>query len=155
MEDAMSGPFGPFEAQVERLGDLLVNKVSEEIFGDGEAARLTRVVICNHTEQDLYFLDYAFESGGFSTGLQPTTIEAKTIGGYRVESHGLATGVTGAIVHYGFSPSDAIPVLEIATSNPYAGDNSGAITAMDDSLTATGSPSLGNANEFLGDVFAR
>jgi hypothetical protein len=155
MEDVMPGPFGPFEAQVERLGDLLINKVSDEIFGDGDAARLTRVVICNHTDQDLYFLDSAFESGGFSTGMQPTTIGAKTIGGYRVESHGIASGVTGATVHYGFSPGDATPVLEVTASNPYAGDNSGTITAMDDTLTANGTASVGNANEFLGDVFSQ
>jgi len=31
----MSGPFSPFEAQVDRLGDRLINKVSDEIFGGG------------------------------------------------------------------------------------------------------------------------
>ena len=79
----MTSPFGPFGSQIERLGDLLINKVSDEIFGDGDAARLTRVMIYNHTSQDLFFLDSSFESGGFSAGMQPDKIEADAIGGYR------------------------------------------------------------------------
>ena len=59
-------------------------------------------------------------------------------------------GSPGATVHYGFSPGDATPVLEVIASNPYAGDNSGTITAMDGTLTANGTASVGNANEFLG-----
>ena len=101
----MTSPFGPFGSQIERLGDLLINKVSDEIFGDGDAARLTRVMIYNHTSQDLFFLDSSFESGGFSAGMQPDKIEADAIGGYRVESHGLASGVTGADVSFGLSPT--------------------------------------------------
>lgn len=149
----MTSPFGPFGSQIERLGDLLINKVSDEIFGDGDAARLTRVVIYNHTSQDLFFLDSSFESGGFSAGMQPDKIEADAIGGYRVESHGLASGVTGADVSFGLSPTDDATALEIVTSNPFVGDNSGTANAAE-GLTARSSLSVGNANQFDVDVFA-
>lgn len=149
----MTSPFGPFGTQVERLGDLLISKISDEIFGDGDAARLTRVVIYNHANQDLFFLDSSFESGGFSAGMQPGTIEAGTIGGYRVESHGVGTGVTGATVDFGLSPTDNSTALEIVTSNPFAGDNTGEANGAG-SLTARSSVSVGNANQFDVDVFA-
>jgi hypothetical protein len=148
----MPSPFGPFGTQVERLGDLLINKISDEIFGDGDAARLTRVVIYNHTGQDLFFLDSSFESGGFSPGIQPGTIEAGTIGGYRVESHGAGTGVTGASVRFGLSPTADAAALEISTSNPFVGDNTGVANSAD-GLTARSSVSVGNANEMDVDVF--
>jgi hypothetical protein len=89
------GPFGPFEATFERLGDMLINKVQDEIFGDSDAARSARVIIYNHTGQDLYFLTSSFDSGGFTAGQQPGVVPAKSAGGYKVESHGFATGVTG------------------------------------------------------------
>jgi hypothetical protein len=149
----MPSPFGPFGTQVERLGDLLISKISDEIFGDGDAARLTRVVIYNHTGQDLFFLDGSFESGGFSSGMQPGTIEAGTIGGYRVESHGFMTGVTGASVRFGLSPTADAVVLEIVTSNPYEGGNSGVANGAD-GLVARSSFSVGNANEMDVDVFS-
>ena len=41
----MPGPFGPFEWAFERLGDTLINKVADEIFGDSGAARQTIVVV--------------------------------------------------------------------------------------------------------------
>lgn len=153
VEDHMTSPFGPFGTQVERLGDLLISKISDEIFGDGDAARLTRVVIYNHTDQALFFLDGSFESGGFSAGMQPGAIEAGTIGGYRVESHGVGTGVTGATVRFGLNPADDTAALEIVTSNPFIGDNTGVANAAD-GLTARSSVSVGNANQFDVDVFA-
>lgn len=149
----MTTPFGPFGAQVERLGDLLINKISSEIFGDSDAARLTRVVIFNHTGQDLFFLNSSFESGGFTPGMQPSTVQAGTIGGYRVESHGAATGVTGADVSFGLNPTDTTAALEIITSNPFIGDNTGVANTAE-GLTANSSNSVGNANEFDVDVFS-
>jgi hypothetical protein len=149
----MTNPFGPFGTAVERLGDMLINKISDEIFGEGDAARLTRVVIYNHTDQALFFLDSSFESGGFSAGMQPSTIESTAIGGYRVESHGAATGVTGATVHFGLSPTDDTVALEVVTSNPFIGDNTGEANGAE-GLTARSSVSVGNANQFDVDVFA-
>lgn len=149
----MTSPFGPFGSQVERLGDLLISKIEDEIFGDSEAARLTRVVIYNHTDKSLFFLDSSFETGGFSPGLQPGTIEGGTIGGYRVESHGFGTGVTGATVRFGLDPTDDTAALEIVTSNPFAGDNTGS-ASTDEGLTARSSVSVGNANQCDVDVFA-
>ncbi|SPE26909.1 hypothetical protein SBA2_310015 [Acidobacteriia bacterium SbA2] len=65
----MGGFLGPFGAQFERLGDMLINKVADEVFGDSGAARSTRVVIYNHSSQDIYFLSSSFDSGGFTAGL--------------------------------------------------------------------------------------
>src|ERR1700751_1888667 len=79
----MAGPFGPFESTFERLGDTLINKVADEIFGDSGAARQTIVVIYNHGNQDLFYLSNSFESGGFTAGTQPSQIAAGTIGGYK------------------------------------------------------------------------
>src|SRR5215471_628436 len=112
----MAGPFGPFGATFERLGDMLINKVADEIFGDSGAVRSTLVVIYNHTNTDLFYLSSAFDSGGFTAGAQPGQIAAGTIGGYKVESHGVATGVTGADVRFGFSPSDDQYCLRIVSS---------------------------------------
>jgi hypothetical protein len=149
----MSGPFGPFEAQVERLGDTLINKVSDEIFGDSGAARSTRVVIYNHTQQDLYFLGSNFDSGGFSPGSQPNKIEAGTIGGYKVESHGLMTGVTGAEVRFGVVPTDETWALRIVSSNPYAGDNT--FTADEgEGFKVRATISVGNTSQLDADVYA-
>jgi hypothetical protein len=120
----MAGPFGPFEWTFEWLGDTLINKVGEEIFGDGAAARQTIMVVYNHGNQDHFYLSNLFESGGFTAGAQPGQIAAGTIGGYKVEPHGIATGVTGADVRFGFSPFDSDYCLRIVTSNPYAGGNS-------------------------------
>ena len=92
----MAGPFGPFESTFERLGDTLINKVADEVFGNSGAARQTIVVVYNHGNQDLLYLSNSFESGGFTAGAQPSQITAGTIGGYKVESCGIATGVTGA-----------------------------------------------------------
>lgn len=120
----MAGPFGPFELTFERLGYTLINKVADEIFGDSGAARQTIVAVYNHGKQDLFYLSSSFELGGFTAGAQPSQIAAGTIGGYKVELHGIATGVTGADVRFGFSPSASDYCLRIVTSNPYAGDNS-------------------------------
>jgi hypothetical protein len=48
----MAGPSGPFESTFERLGDTLINKVADEIFGDSGAARQTIVVVYNHGNQE-------------------------------------------------------------------------------------------------------
>jgi hypothetical protein len=149
----VSGPFGPFAAPVERLGDMLINKVADEIFGDTGAARSTRVVIYNHTQQDLYFLTSGFDSGGFSPGLQPSKIEAGTLGGYKVESHGVMTGVTGADVRFGFDPNDNTLALRIVSSNPYAGANT-FNTETGEGLTARATISVGNTSQLDVDVYA-
>ncbi len=148
----MAGPFGPFGAQIERIGDMLINKVSDEIFGDSGAARSTRVVIYNHSEQDLYYLSSNFESGGFTPGLQPTKIEGGSIGGYKVESHGFMTGVTGADVRFGLNPSDNTYCLRIVTSNPYVGDNAMSADAGQ-GLTVRATISVGNTSQVDADVY--
>ena len=75
----MAGPFGPFESTFERLGDTLINKVADEIFGDSGAARQTIVVVYNHGSQDLFYLSSSFESGGFTAGAQPGQIAAEDL----------------------------------------------------------------------------
>ena len=149
----MAGPFGPFESTFERLGDTLINKVADEIFGDSGAARQTIVVVYNHGSQDFFYLSSSFESGGFTAGAQPSQIAAGTIGGYKVESHGIATGVTGADVRFGFSPSDSDYCLRIVTSNPYAGDNSAQADAQG-GITVKSTFSVGNTNQVDVDVYS-
>ena len=149
----MAGPFGPFDATFERLGDMLINKVADEIFGDSGAARSTRVVIYNHSDKDLFYLSNSFDSGGFTPGVQPGQVAAGTIGGYKVESHGLATGVTGADVRFGFSPSDSDYCLRIVSSNPYAGDNSLEADAQGGIIVKSTS-SVGNSNQVDADVYS-
>ena len=144
---------GPLGAPVERLGDTLINKASDEIFGDSGAARSTRVVIYNHSNQNLYFLTSSFDSGGFTPGMQPSVIEPGTVNGYKVESHGFMAGVTGADVQFGLNPSDSTWCLHIVTSNPYAGDNSGAADAAG-GLKVTSSMSVGNTSQFDVDVYS-
>lgn len=146
------GPLGPFGDTFERLGDTLINKVADEIFGSSDAARQTLVVIFNHMDDDLFFLDSSFASGGFTPGMQaPDTIGAKSAQAYRVESHGLATGVTGATVHYGLVAGDPTVALEIITSNPFGGDNHSEVQAFN-GLSVTKRDSVGNANQVDLDV---
>lgn len=150
MATAVLGPLG---APIDRLGDTLINKASDEIFGDSGAARSTRVVIYNHSTQNLYFLASSFDSGGFTPGMQPTIIEAGTVNGYKVESHGFMAGVTGADVQFGLNASDSTWCLRIVTSNPYAGDNNGTAEAAS-GLTAKSSMSVGNTSQFEVDVYS-
>jgi hypothetical protein len=145
----MAGPFGPFESTFERLGDTLINKVADEIFGDSGAARQTIVVVYNHGNQDLFYLSNLFQPGGFTTGAQPSQITAGTIGGYKVESHAIATGVTEADVRFDFSPSDSDYCLRIVSSNPYAGDND-----AQEGITVKSTFSVGNTNQVDVDVYA-
>jgi hypothetical protein len=148
----MSGPFGPFAGQFVRFGDTLINKISDEVFGDGNAARSTRVVIYNHSDQDLYYVWSSFDSGGFTPGMQPERIEARTIGGYRVESHGFMTGVTGADVRFAVEPSENAPCLRIVSSNPYVGDNTYSVESGE-GLTATATMSVGTTSQLEADVY--
>jgi hypothetical protein len=54
---------------------------------------LTVVVIYNHTDSPIFLIDSGFDSGDFTPGMQaPFQIDPKIAGGYRVESHGVATG---------------------------------------------------------------
>ena len=59
----MSGPLGPFGDTFQRLGDMLINKVADEIFGPSGAFRSTRVIIFNHSDQDLFPFFNSFSSG--------------------------------------------------------------------------------------------
>ena len=147
------GPLGPFGGTIERLGDTLINKVTDEVFGDSGAARSTRVIIYNHSGQDIYFISSSFDSGGFTPGLQPSIIQAGTAGGYKVESHGVMTGVTGADVRFGLSPSDSDYSLRIVSSNPYAGDNTMSADAAG-GLTVRATISVGNTSEVDADLYA-
>jgi hypothetical protein len=149
----MSDLLGPFGGTIERLGETLINKVSDEVFGDSGAARSTQVVIYNHTGQNFYFQSSNFETGGFTPGLQPSVIEAGTAGGYKVESHGVMTGVTGADVRFGLTPADSNVCLRIVTSNPYAGDNT-CNSESGEGLTVRSSISVGNTSQVLADVYA-
>lgn len=148
----MAGPFGPFGAAFERLGDVLINRVVDSIFGTGGAVRSTLVVIFNHSNHNLFYLTAAFGSGGFTPGAQPGQIAARSIVAYRVESHGLATGVTDADVRFGFAPSDADHCLRIVTSNPFIGSNHAEAHGYR-GLTVTCSYSVGNHNQVDVDVY--
>jgi hypothetical protein len=144
---------GPLGAPVERLGDTLINRVVDEILGDNGSFRSTHVVIYNHSNQDLYYLTSSFDTGGFTPGLQPGVIEAGTVNGYKMESHGVGTGVTETDVRFGLNPSDSNWSLQILTTNPAAGDVSASVHYAG-GLTATISCAVGNSNEVNVDVYA-
>ena len=113
----------------------------------------TIVVVHNHGSQDLFYLSSSLQSGLFTAGAQPSQIAAGTIGGYKVESHGIATGVTGADVRFGFSPSDSDYCLRIVSSNPYGGDNSAQADGQG-GITVKSTFSVGNSNQVDVDVYA-
>ena len=144
----------PFGATFERFGEMLVNRALADIFGPDGASRSTRVLIFNHTSSSLFFLTASFDSGGFSnSGEPPGEIVAQSAAGYRIESHGFATGVTDAVVQYGYQASDQQPCLTISTSNPFAGDNSWNAVGQN-GVVARFSGTVGDANEVQVDVYA-
>lgn len=121
----MLDALGPFGAPVWRITESLVNKTQQGLFAPARSGRSTRVLIYNHSSWPLHLLDASFESGGFAPGGHPpTVIEPKSVGGYQVESRDPAGGVTGAVVQYGFRPTDQYPCLWLVTSNPANGCNS-------------------------------
>jgi hypothetical protein len=146
-----------FGQSFERASDILLNKVMDEVFNpNSDAARLTVVVIYNHSNNPLILIDSNFDSGGFTPGKQaPFQIDAMSAGGYRVESHGVATGVTGAHIRYGLTAGDPNSVvLDITTSNPYVGGNSSQAQGTN-GFTATSTDSTGNSNQVDVDITAQ
>jgi hypothetical protein len=149
----MLDALGPVGAPVWRITESLVNKAQESLFGPAEATRSTRVLIYNHSPWPLHLLGSSLESGGFARGGDPpAVIEPKSVGGYRVKSHGFATGVTGAVVQYGFRPTDQYPCLWLVTSNPFGGCSSWNGQGYD-GLTVRFSGSVGPANQVDYDVW--
>ncbi len=142
----------PFGAVFERFGETLVNRALGDIFGPDDASRSTRVLVFNHSPWPLFFLTAGFETGGFSNGGPPMRIDAGSAAGYRVESHGVMTGVTGAVVQFGYRPTDQQPCLWISTSNPFAGGNSWNAVGLN-GLFARFAGTVGNANEVQVDVY--
>jgi hypothetical protein len=145
----------PFDQTFQRAADTLVNKVLDEVFNpNSDAARLTVVVIYNHSDTPIFLVDSNFDTGGFTPGMQaPFQIDGKTAAGYRVESHGFATGVTGAHIRYGANAGDPNSVvLDITSSNPFAGDNSSSAQGVN-GFGAVRTDSTGNANQVDVDLF--
>ena len=145
-----------FGQTFERAGDQLLNKVLDDIFNlNSDAARLTVVVVYNHTDTPLLFIDSSFDTGNFTPGKQaPFQIDPKSAGGYRVESFGIGTGVTGAHVRYGLAAGDPSSlVLDITTSNPFVGSNSSNAQGTN-GFGATHTDSTGNSNQVDVDCFA-
>ena len=145
----------PFGEEFERAGTTLVNRVMDDFLNIGaDAARLTVVVVYNHTDNQLLLIDSAFESGGFTPGRQaPFQIDGNSSIAYRVESHGAGTGVTGARVRYGLTAGDPNSVvLDISTSNPFFGDNHSE-TQGSNGFGVTKTDSTGNSNQVDVDLF--
>lgn len=118
----LRSPGEPLGATVWRQTESLVNRARDGLFAPAEAARSTRVLVYNHSPWPLHLLGTSCESGRFSPGQPPpAVIEPKSIGGYRVESDEPAGGVTGAVVQYGFRPTDQYPCVWLVTSNPFGG----------------------------------
>ena len=137
-----------FDQAFQRGTDTLLNRALDEIFNsNSDATRLTVVVVYNHSDTRLFLVDTNFDSGGFTPGMQaPFQIDPKTASAYRVESHGFAAGVTGAHVRYGTAPDDQTQVvLDINTSNPFAGDNHSEVQAFS-GFGVVRTDSAGNAN---------
>ena len=108
-----------------RFAERLVNQVPEGLFAPAGAARSTRVLVYNHTPWALHRLTTHCETGRFAHGeAAPAVIAPKSVGGYRVVGDGPTHGVTGAVVEYGFRPTDQYPCVWLVTSNPFGGANS-------------------------------
>lgn len=153
----MLDALGPPGAPVSRLNDSLASRADEHRFGPAEAARSTRVQIYNHSPWPLYLLGASFESGGFAPDeTPPAVIAPRSVAGYRVESEGPETGVTGAVVQYGFRPTDQYPCLWLVTSNPF-GNPFGGCNSWNgqgyNGLTVRFSGSVGPANQVDYDVW--
>jgi hypothetical protein len=147
----------PFGDTFQRGADVLVNRAIDAIFNpNSDAARLTAVVVYNHTDSPVFLIDSGFDSGGFTPGQQaPFQIDPKTAVGYRGESNGIATGVTGAHVRYGLTAGDPSSlVLDINTSNPFAGDNTSSAVGVN-GFGAVRTDSTGNANQVDVDFFVQ
>ena len=113
------------DGSVWRISERLVNRAQDRLFAPATAARSTRVLVYNHTPWPLHRLTMHCQTGGFAPGqAPPAMIEPKSVGGWRAESAGAATGVTGAVVEYGFRPTDQYPCVWLVTSNPFGGANS-------------------------------
>lgn len=147
---------GPFGGVFVRIGDSLINQVLAGIFGDGNSVRSTTVIIYNHSVVPIFKISDHFDSGGFSPETSANIILPKTASGYRVESHGIGTGVTGARIQWGLSPPplDAGYVLCITTSNPFIGDNTQSVE-VGGQFTATLTGSIGNHNTVEVDFWNR
>jgi hypothetical protein len=145
-----------FGQTFERAGDMLLNRAMNDIFNsDADASRLTVVVVYNHTDSPIFFVDSEFDSGNFTPGMQaPAQIDPKTSAAYRVESHGFATGVTGAHIRYGLTPADPTSVvLDITTSNPFAGGNHSEVSPVN-GFRLTKRDSEGDSNQVDIDFYA-
>lgn len=141
---------------VERLGESLLDQVTKAAIGDGtNPVRQTKVIIFNHSDRALFFAGSHFSSGGFSPSGSSNIgeINPKSINGYSVESHGFATGVTGASVRFSDTPGDGTWCLQISTSNPYAGKNHSSTTSACGFNVNPPVTSVGNHNEVYVDVF--
>lgn len=141
---------------VERLGESLLDQVTKAAIGDGtNPVRQTKVIIFNHSDRSLFFAGSHFSSGGFSPNGSSNIgeVNAKSINGYSVESHGFATGVTGASVRFSDMPGDGMTCLQISTSNPYAGKNHSSTSSACDFRVNPPVTSVGNHNEVYVDVF--
>jgi hypothetical protein len=152
-----SGLLVAFGQAFRRSADLLTNRALDEIFNpNGDATRLTVVVIYNRTDQTLFLVDTSFDSGEFSDGkAAPFQIAPNTASAYRVESHGFAAGVTGAHVRYGAATGDATQVLlDINTSNPFVGDNHSEVQAFS-GFGVVRTDSGGNSNQVDVDFVAQ
>ena len=146
-----------FGQAFQRASDTLLNRALDEIFNpNSDATRLTVVVVYNHSDNTIFLVDNNFDSGGFTPGMAaPFQIDPKTASAYRVESHGFATGVTGAHVRYGAAPGDQTQVvLDINTSNPFGGDNHSEVQAFG-GFGVVRTDSTGNANQVDVDFFAQ
>ena len=157
-----AGSVVPFGSTFVRAGAALVNKAVDDVFNlTGDATRQSVVNIYNRTDNPIFFVDASFDSGGFTTGkVAPFQIDGKTANAYRVESHGVGTGVTGAHIRYAFSQpvqgADPEVVLDINTSNPFAGSNHAEVQAFNAegvNFNTVNRVSVGDSNEVDIDFF--
>ncbi|TCZ55261.1 hypothetical protein [Roseicella aquatilis] len=102
-------------------GETLADQRPRQLFAPTEAARSTRILLRHHGVRPLHLLGASFVTGRFAAGQAPPAVMApRSLAGYRVEGDGDA-GVTGAVVEYGFRPTDQFPCLWLVTSNPLGG----------------------------------
>lgn len=141
---------------VERLGEQLLVQLTNAAIGNGtNPVRKTQVIIFNHSDRALFFSGSSFDSGGFSPGGGSNIgkVNPGTINGYSVESHGVATGVTGARITFSDSPGSSTACVAISTSNPYVGSNHSSTSQGCGFKVNPPVTTVGNQNEVYVDIF--
>lgn len=117
-------------------------RLHSSIFGSEAATRSTNVAIINTSYQNFRLESSDCKHGGHSTDMFPEIeLPAQTSSVFRIESHGLASGVSCETMYRSENGH-----FKIKTKNPYLGKNSVAVESSDN-LCLQSTKGTGNNNQ--------